>query len=319
MTIIETGTATRHAEVAAKTAIADGVCLLTLRSEEPFPSWTPGAHIDLLLGPDIVRQYSLCGDPDDRGVLQVAVLEEPEGRGGSRFVHRRLDVGDPLRIGGPRNNFRLVDAPGYAFVAGGIGITPLLPMIRQVAAQGRPWRLLYGGRTLSSMAFARDLTDLGGDRVVLRPQDEHGLLDLPAYLADAEAGSAVYCCGPEPLLQAIETARGGFPLLSLHTERFTPRAREDGGPDGVFEVELDRSGRTITVAAKETLLEALEREGVAPPFSCREGTCGTCETGVLNGTPDHRDSLLSEEERAAGDVMFPCVSRAVSPRLVLDL
>ncbi|MFV2177615.1 PDR/VanB family oxidoreductase [Actinomadura sp. LOL_016] len=319
MTITGTETATIPTEVAAKTAVADGVCLLTLRPAEPFPAWTPGAHVDLLLAPDLVRQYSLCGDPADRESLQVAVLDEPEGRGGSRFVHRRLSAGDSLDVRGPRNNFPLVDAPAYAFVAGGIGITPLLPMIRRVAARGLPWRLLYGGRTLSSMAFAGDLTELGGDRVTLRPQDEHGLLDLPPYLGGAENGTAVYCCGPEPLLQAVETARAGFPLLSLHTERFAARAPQTAGPDGGFEVELGGSGRTIGVTAGETLLEALEREGVAPPFSCREGTCGTCETGVLSGTPDHRDSLLTDDERAAGDVMFPCVSRAASPKLVLDL
>jgi ferredoxin-NADP reductase len=319
VTITDAGTAVLPAEVTAKNTVADGVCLLSLRPAEPVPPWEPGAHIDLLLGSGLVRQYSLCGDPADRGLLQVAVLEEADGRGGSRYIHQRLRVGDPLDVRGPRNNFRLVDAPGYAFVAGGIGITPLLPMIRRVAERGLPWRLLYGGRSLSSMAFARELVELGGDRVALRPHDVHGLLDLPEYLAEAEAGSAVYCCGPEPLLQAIEAARAEHPLLSLHTERFTPREREAGGPDGAFEVDLRRSGRTITVEAGETLLEALEREGVAPPFSCREGTCGTCETGVLAGTPDHRDSLLSDEEQAAGDVMFPCVSRAASEKLVLDL
>jgi ferredoxin-NADP reductase len=319
MTITDAGTAIRPAEVAAKTMVADGVCLLSLRPAKPAPPWEPGAHIDLLLGDDLVRQYSLCGDPADPDLLQVAVLEEAAGRGGSRHVHQRLRVGDTLDVRGPRNNFRLVEAPGYAFVAGGIGITPLLPMIRRVAERGVPWRLLYGGRTLTSMAFTRQLMELGGDRVALRPQDEHGLLDLRAYLAGVEPGSALYCCGPEPLLRAIETAHAGHPLLSLHTERFTPREREPGGADGAFEVELGRSGRTITVEAGETLLEALERDGAAPPFSCREGTCGTCETGVLAGTPDHRDSLLSDDERAAGDVMFPCVSRAVSGKLVLDL
>ncbi len=307
------------AEIAAKETIAEGVCLLTLRPLEEAPSWTPGAHLDLLLAPGLVRQYSLCGDPADSEYLRVAVLEQHDGRGGSLHVHRRLEAGGILELDGPRNNFPLVDAPGYLFVAGGIGITPLLPMIREVERRGLPWRLLYGGRSLASMAFAAELTALGGDRVALRPQDVHGLLDLPSALASAADGTAVYACGPEPLLTALEQTCAGFPRLTLHTERFSPRSPRTEGPDTEFEVELARSNRTISVGARETLLEALERSGIAPPFSCREGTCGTCETAVLGGTPDHRDSLLTEDEQAAGDVVFPCVSRSLTPRLVLDL
>ncbi|ROO85279.1 ferredoxin-NADP reductase [Actinocorallia herbida] len=307
------------AEITGKEQVADGVCLLTLRPSGGAPEWTPGAHLDLLLGPGLVRQYSLCGDPADRGSLRVAVLAQPDGRGGSLHVHRALEVGGTLEIDGPRNAFPLVEAPGYLFVAGGIGITPLLPMIREVEGRGLPWRLLYGGRTRASMAFADELVALGGERVALRPQDAHGLLDLDAALAEAAEGTAVYACGPEPLLGALEAACSRFPLLDLHTERFTPREIVLDGPDGSFEVELARAGRTITVGAGETLLEALEREGTAPSFSCREGTCGSCETTVLGGTPDHRDSLLTEDEQAAGDVIFPCVSRARSAKLVLDL
>ncbi|GAB2857873.1 PDR/VanB family oxidoreductase [Actinocorallia aurea] len=307
------------AEITGKVEIAEGVCLLTLRPRGGAPEWAPGAHLDLLLGPGLVRQYSLCGDPADRERLRVAVLAQPDGRGGSLHVHRKLAVGEALEIEGPRNTFPLVDAPAYLFVAGGIGITPLLPMIREVEGRGLPWRLLYGGRTGASMAFAEELAALGGDRVALRPQDEHGLLDLDAALSEAPEGTAVYACGPEPLLGALEAACARHPLLGLHLERFAPRETAAAGPDGAFEVDLARTGRTIAVGADETLLGALEREGVAPSFSCREGTCGSCETNVLGGTPDHRDSLLTEDERAAGDVIFPCVSRALSAKLVLDL
>ncbi|MGW4116003.1 PDR/VanB family oxidoreductase [Actinosynnema sp. NPDC004786] len=292
--------------------VADDVVRLTLRRPhgEPVPAWEPGAHVDLVLGPDLVRQYSLCGDPADRSVLQVAVQREPSGRGGSRHVHSTLAEGAAVRVRGPRNRFPLVAADRYLFVAGGIGITPLVPMIAAVAARGASWRLLYGGRTRSSMAFAGELRDRYGDRVLLRPQDETGPLDLDAFLpADAET----YCCGPESLLAAVERR---VPAR-LHVERFTSRADAGGGAS--FEVGLARSGRTLLVPEGASILDAVEAAGVAVLSSCREGTCGTCETVVLEGFPDHRDSVLNDDERAAGDVMMICVSRSRGPRLVLDL
>lgn len=295
-----------------KEVIADGVVRLTLRHPrgEPLPAWSPGAHVDLVLGQDLVRQYSLCGDPADRSALQVAVLHEPSGRGGSRHVHSTLAKGCTVRIRGPRNQFPLVTAERYLFIAGGIGITPIVPMITAVAARGASWRLLYGGRTRSSMAFAGELRDRYGDRVVLRPQDETGLLDLDAFLApDTE----IYCCGPESLIAAVERRSPTRP----HVERFTPKA-VDGGRTSL-EVVLARSGRTLVVAEDESILRAVEEAGITVLSSCREGTCGTCETGVLEGVPDHRDSVLDDAEQAAGDVMMICVSRSRGPRLVLDL
>ncbi|MFI9813867.1 PDR/VanB family oxidoreductase [Saccharothrix variisporea] len=291
--------------------IAENVVRLTLRhpAGDPLPAWTPGAHLDLVLGPGLVRQYSLCGDPADRSVMQVAVLLEPSGRGGSREVHSTLVEGRAVRVHGPRNHFPLVSADRYLFIAGGIGITPIVPMIRAVAARGAEWRLLYGGRTRSSMAFADELAAQYGDRVIIRPQDEFGLLDLDTFLdPDAET----YCCGPEPLLAAVEQRCPA----RLHVERFTPRAE---GERTSFEVELARSGRTLVVPEDRSILDTLEEAGMTVLSSCREGTCGTCETGVLEGVPDHRDSVLDAEERAAGDVMMICVSRARTPRLVLDL
>ena len=301
--------------LAAKEHLADDVVRLTLRDPAgaALPAWEPGAHLDLVLGPDLVRQYSLCGDPADRSVLQVAVLREPAGRGGSAYVHERLAAGETLRVRGPRNHFALEPAPRYLFVAGGIGITPLVPMIAAAEAAGAGWRLLYGGRTRASMAFATELGGRYGDRVELVPQDQFGLLDLDAAVA-AEPGAAVYCCGPEPLLAAMEDrcAPG-----TLHVERFT--AKPDPGAKTAFEVELAQSGRTLAVPADRSVLEVVEESGVAVLSSCREGTCGTCETGVLAGVPDHRDAVLTAAEQEAGDVMMICVSRSAGPRLVLDL
>ncbi len=298
-----------------KEPIAAGVVRLSLRDPggAPLPAWTPGAHLDLVLGNGLVRQYSLCGDPQDTSVLQVAVLREDAGRGGSRYVHDELAEGHSLRVRGPRNHFPLREARRYLFVAGGIGITPLLPMIEQVAARGDEWRLVYGGRTRASMAFRDHLETRYPARVEILPQDETGLLDLPRLLA-CPGDTAIYCCGPEPLVLAMEQLCAGRPL---YVERFSPKTA--GELSGSFEVELAQSGQTLAVAAGESILEVLEKAGVAVLSSCRQGTCGTCETAVLAGTPDHRDSVLTGEDRAAADAMMICVSRAHSDRLVLDL
>ncbi|MFC9840398.1 PDR/VanB family oxidoreductase [Rhodococcus sp. NPDC127530] len=311
----------RQMQVAGKDTLADGVVQLTLVDHEgaAAPAWTPGSHIDLILDDTTTRQYSLCGDPGDTTSLTVAVLREADGRGGSIRVHDKLESGDLVAVGGPRNHFALVDADSYLFVAGGIGITPLLPMAREVDAKGTPWRLLYGGRTRASMAFAEELAAGHPDRVLIRPQDEHGHLDLATALDEVEPGTVVYCCGPEPLLQAIESACRERPHVTLHVERFAPKELPAIGDNGAFEVELGRSGRTVQVAADETVLDAVLREGVDADFSCREGTCGTCEVAVLGGTPDHRDSVLSEDEQAENDAMMICVSRSCTPKLILDL
>ncbi|EEP70376.1 phthalate 4,5-dioxygenase reductase subunit [Micromonospora sp. ATCC 39149] len=282
-----------------------------------LPEWTPGAHVDLELGPGLVRQYSLCGDPADRSALRIAVQREPGGRGGSRLVHERLTVGATVRVRGPRNNFRLVAARRYLFVAGGIGITPIVPMVAAADAEGADWRLVYGGRSRATMAFAATLRKRYGDRVSLHPQDETGLLDLAGLLGGPGVG-LVYCCGPEPLVKAVEEHCRGWPPGCLHVERFTPPAGT-GGQEAAFEVELALSGRTVTVPPGTSILEAVEQAGVQVLSSCREGTCGTCETPVLAGVPEHRDALLTEQERAAGDAMMICVSRARTPRLVLKL
>ncbi|RZU31089.1 PDR/VanB family oxidoreductase [Blastococcus saxobsidens] len=306
--------------VTGKQLQADGVLTLELASPsgDRLRDWTPGSHIDLILPNGLTRQYSLCGDRWDAGSYRVGVLLEPESRGGSAYVHDQLRVGDLVGVGGPRNNFPLVPSEEYLFVAGGIGITPILPMVHQAELLGAGWRLLYGGRHRSSMAFLDELAPYG-DKVLVRPQDEYGLLDLPGFLDEPRAGVRIYSCGPAPLLAAMERTCAYWPPHSLRVERFV--ADDAGAPARVapFEVELARTGTTVTVTPDVTVLEALGRVGVEVLSSCRRGVCGTCEVTVLAGRPDHRDALLDDDERAADDCMYVCVSRSRDDRLVLDL
>ncbi|WP_116450545.1 PDR/VanB family oxidoreductase [Blastococcus litoris] len=306
--------------VTAKTMQAEGVLTLDLAAPSGgrLRDWTPGSHIDLVLPNGMTRQYSLCGDRWDPLTYRVGVLLEPAGRGGSSYVHDSLQVGDLVGVGGPRNNFPLVPSQRYLFVAGGIGITPILPMVRQAEMLGADWQLLYGGRRRGSMAFLGELEGYG-DRVLVRPEDEHGLLDLAGFLGGPRDGVRIYACGPGPLLAAMERTCTGWPPHTLRTERFV--AEEAGAPvrTAPFEVELARSGTTVTVTPDLTVLEALNRVGVEVLSSCRRGVCGTCETTVLAGRPDHRDALLDDDEREADDCMYVCVSRSRDERLVLDL
>jgi ferredoxin-NADP reductase len=300
---------------------AEGVVVLDLRDPTgaELPAWSPGAHLDLHLPAGLVRQYSLCGDPADRSVWRIAVLREPASRGGSEHVHERLDEGTEVAVRGPRNHFELVPAPAYLFVAGGIGITPILPMLRAAEAAGADWELHYGGRSRRSMAFLEALEDATGSRVTLHPADEVGLIDLDRILGHPRPGTLVYCCGPEPLLDAVEQRCAGWPEGSLHVERFAPKDVGEPVLTGSFEVELTLSGLSLTVPPEKSVLQVVEEAGVAALSSCREGTCGTCETPVLAGQVDHRDSLLTPAEQAADDTMFICVSRAAGPKLVLEL
>ncbi|MGG2464867.1 PDR/VanB family oxidoreductase [Streptomyces sp. RGM 3693] len=305
-----------HLIVRRMTWEADGVLSVELAHPDgkPLPAWTPGAHIDVEVGGRI-RQYSLCGDPRSATTYRIGVLNEPASRGGSRHVHTRLRPGQTVRVSPPRNHFALEDAPGYVFVAGGIGITPLLAMAREAARRGTAWRMVYGGRSRASMAFTDELAALGG-KVAIVPQDERGHLDLAAALADLPAGTLVYCCGPEQLLAAIERL---CPADRLRVERFAAPVVQRTGADQAFEVECRASGRTLTVGADTSVLQAVEDAGILVNSSCRDGICGSCETRVLAGTPDHRDALLSEAERSANATMMICVSRCATDRLVLDL
>jgi ferredoxin-NADP reductase len=309
-----------HLLVARRAAAADGVITLDLRDPAgaPLPGWAPGAHIDLLLAPGLIRQFSLCGDPGDRGRWRIAVLREPAGRGGSAYVHDAVGEGSLLRVRGPRNHFRLEPADRYLFIAGGIGITPILPMLAAADAAGRPWTLTYGGRTAASMAFRAGLRDRYPGRVRIRPQDATGLLDLAGIIGRPQPGTLVYCCGPGPLLDAASAHCAGWPAGTLRVERFTPVAAA-APPGPGFEVELAQAGLTLTVPPGRSILDVVEAAGIPVLSSCTEGTCGTCETAVLAGVPEHRDSVLSAAEQAAADTMMICVSRSLTPRLVLDI
>ncbi|MGH3416937.1 MAG: PDR/VanB family oxidoreductase [Actinocrinis sp.] len=307
--------------VAERRALAEDVVSLTLCHADgaDLPAWQPGAHVDLLLANGMERQYSLCGDPADRRTWRIAVQREVAGRGGSVHVHDRLPTGSTLRVRGPRNNFPLRSATGYRFIAGGIGITPILPMLRAADAAGAQWSLLYGGRRRASMAFADELAARFPKQVLIRPQDETGLLDLPGYLGSPQPDTAVYCCGPGPLLDAVSDycAEHGWPEPTM--ERFRPAQPNAAAADRPFELVLSRSGLTLTVPPDASVLETVRAAGVEVLYSCTEGTCGTCETDVLDGVPDHRDSLLTAAERAAGQTMMICVSRCLGDRLVLDI
>lgn len=304
----------------AKDPVAQNVVAITLARPDGgrLPDWAPGAHIDVMLPNGLTRQYSLCGDRWDAHTYRIAVLLEPRSRGGSAYIHESLTVGDHIGIGGPRNNFPMVPSERYLFVAGGIGITPMLPMIHQADLIGADWQLLYGGRTRATMAFRTDLAHYG-DRVTVTPQDEHGRLDLTPATAAVENGAKVYACGPAPLLDALADLGTSWPVGALRTERFV--ARDHGAPvrDTPFVVELARSNRAVTVTPDISVLDAVQSAGVGVLSSCRAGTCGTCETTILAGEPDHRDSVLDDAEREAGDCMFLCVSRSRTDRIVLDL
>ena len=305
--------------VVAKRGLSEGVIALELcpLGGEQAPAWEPGAHVDLHLPDAMIRQYSLCGDPADRGSLLVAVLREEEGRGGSRHLHDVTAVGDVLPVGGPRNNFALDPSPNFLFIGGGIGITPLLPMIATARQRGAEWSLLYGGRSRRSMAF---LSELGEDpRVTVVPEDERGMLDLAGALAEVRPETLIYSCGPEPLLHAVEEQSAHWGAEALRLERFKARDDLPDDPGTAFEVVLDRSGISLTVEPGQSILDAVAAAGVAVPSSCQEGTCGTCETIVLGGEPEHRDSVLTPADRARNDCMMICISRARSERLVLDL
>lgn len=306
--------------VHSTTWLASGVVQVEFRDPAgaDLPEWEPGAHLALRLANGMTREYSLCGDPADRRSWTVAVLREPNSRGGSSWVHERLTVGTLLEIAGPRNNFPLEPAERHLLIAGGIGVTPMRAMAGELADRDGDWRMLYCGRSRESMAFVSQLRELGGDRVRIHADDEHdGPPDLHAELADAAPGTMVYCCGPESLINAVEAALPDRSVLRI--ERFrAPEVPESASGEG-FEVVCAASGTRVPVGADVSVLDALSDAGMPVPSSCQEGVCGTCETKVLSGDLEHRDFVLSSAEREAGDTMMICVSRCRSAELVLDL
>ena len=309
--------------VTAVETAADEVVSVTLARADgtDLPPWTPGSHIELRLPSGRLRQYSLCGDPSAAS-WTIGVLREPDGRGGSVELHSLAAPGASFAVRGPRNHFPLVDAPAYLFLAGGIGITPILAMVRAVPHDN--YRVVYGGRTRTSMAYVDELLAAGGSRVTLLPQDSAGLPDLAALLSSVDPTTAVYVCGPAPMLAAVEAECAARGLSDrLHLERFTAgddlEHVFDAAENTEFDVQLARSGLTMHVPADRRLIEVLRDKLPGLSYDCEKGYCGACETRVLAGTPEHRDSVLTDEERAAGRTMMICVGRCSSGKLVLDL
>lgn len=291
--------------VSVRLASADGAVL---------PPWQPGAHIDVQLITRHERQYSLCGDPADVHGYRIAVLREEFSRGGSHYIHTFLRVGSRVWVRPPRNLFTLSDAPAFHLLAAGIGITPILAMARHLAAEGADWRMTYLVRRRDDVAFAADLAALG-DRVQIHVGAESGRLDLSALYSGLAAGTAVYACGPQRFVDALDDLAGSMPDgATLHVERFEPKPREFR-PNEPFTVTAARSGVTVEVPADRTMMVSLQRAGVPMEGSCLRGICGSCAVGVLDGTPEHRDSLTGDD---ASMTMYPCVSRALSPTLVID-
>lgn len=317
----------RELVVTGRRVVARDVVEIELASVDgsTLPPWSPGSHVDVQVG-DGWRQYSLIGagagadltrGDDTLSLWRVAVLRDPNGRGGSLHIHTQVQPGSVLRVRGPRNNFDLVPADRYLFLAGGIGITPLLSMVSAAVRAGIPWDVVYCARDRGAMAYLDELQSYG-ERLLVNADDEVGLFDLAGFLKDVRPDTVVYACGPDPFLNATVAATAHWPVGSLHVERFEPREIE-GLVDHDFVVELASNGKTVDVPAGQSVLDAVRAAGVQVLSSCSEGTCGTCEVSVLAGDVEHRDSVLSPEEQEDSDVMMICVSRARGDFLKLDL
>jgi ferredoxin-NADP reductase len=307
--------------VAERTVVASDQDVVSLRLAAPegvrLPSWRPGAHLDVHLASGRKRQYSLCGDPADRTSYRIAVRRIPEGLGGSVEMHD-LSIGAELQVSRPRNAFPLA-VPGHGspaerlhFVAGGIGITPILPMLRLVDALGVDWTMVYAGRRRDTLPFLDELATYG-DRVLVRADDTDGLPTAGDLLGGVDAGTAVYCCGPVPMIDVMRAGLLGRTDVEFHSERFSAPPVADGR---AFTLELENTGEVFEVPADRSALDVLAEAHPAIPYSCRQGFCGTCKLTVLDGEADHRDGFLTADERDAG-CLLPCVSRATGDRLVV--
>ncbi|WP_453969958.1 PDR/VanB family oxidoreductase [Amorphus sp. MBR-141] len=305
--------------IAVRTA-AQNTNLYDIAASEgpPLPATTPGAHVDLHLPNGMVRQYSLVSARAEGGIYTLGIKLDPKSRGGSSYIHEHLSAGDALRVGPLRNNFPLtINAAFSVFIAGGIGITPLWAMIEELKVLGAAWRLYYSCRTRNEALFLDRMQH--DDRVVLNFDDENGgrYLDIAAITGSAPAGTHFYCCGPTLMLKALEIAVSNVPPAQVHLEYFS--ATQSTANAGGFKVVLARSGAEFNVAAGQTILEALREQGFDVTTSCEQGLCGMCETPVLEGEPDHRDEVMTDVEKAAGDRMMICCSGSRSARLVLDI
>lgn len=305
--------------------VAQDIVELELASPtgEPLPAFAAGAHVDLSLSAGLLRSYSLVNPQEDRSRYVVAVQKEAASRGGSRHVHEQLRVGSMVETSAPRNNFALVeDASLVVLIAGGIGITPLWCMVQRLEALGRPWQLVYAARSRARCAYLAEIEALATNapgRVRVHIDEEQGgrPLDLAGVVAQVPADAHLYCCGPAPLLKAFEQATAQRPAARVHVEYFA--ATQAAATDGGFEVQLARSGRTVRVEPGRSILQTLLACGLDVTHACQEGVCGACQTTVLAGEPDHRDSYLSPQERKSGKTILLCCSGSRTPALVLDL
>ncbi|RFU40911.1 oxidoreductase [Actinomadura logoneensis] len=291
---------------------AEDVVALTLAAPDGavLPAWHPGCHLDLRLPSGRRRQYSLCGDPADRRTYRIAVRRIPDGGGGSVEIHDTVSEGDLLTVQGPRNAFPLVPRDRYLFIAGGIGITPILPMVHAAHRAGADWRLVLSGRSRATLPFLDELAELPADRVTLRTDDVDGPPTCASLLEDATPGTAVHVCGPAPMIDGVRAACP--PGATLHYERFAPAPVTGGRP---FEIELARSGRVLEVPGDRSALDVVREERPDVAYSCRQGFCGTCKVRVLGGDVDQR----APSDPPGDDTMLICVSRATQGRLTLDL
>lgn len=287
---------------------------------EDLPAFTAGAHVDLHLANGIVRSYSIASSQDDRSRYLVGIARDRQSRGGSSFIHDTLAPGDMIEVSLPRNHFALhEEAPSSILIAGGIGVTPIMSMVRRLGDLGREWKLHLATRSRNATPFLNELAAGDPARTFLHFDDENGgrPIDIRAVVDAAAPGSHFYCCGPTPMLEAFKAAVAGIPEEHVHFEHFSGTG--DAATDGGFDVELARSGKVVRVEKGQTILDAVGAVGVAVPFSCQAGVCGSCETRVVAGLPDHRDLILTETERQANKSMMICCSGALSDRLVLDL
>lgn len=287
-----------------------------------LPAFRAGAHIDVEVRPGLLRQYSLCNDPAERHRYQIAVLREPNSRGGSVAVHDELAEGRGIRIGAPRNRFPLVPAQRSLLFAGGIGVTPLLSMAEQLARDGAAFEMHYCTRSPERTAFTKRLAALAcAGRVHVHHDDGPPAqrLDLQRVLPAPHEQTHLYVCGPRGYIDWVcSTARAaGWGAPQIHVEHFSGAGQQ--AAEGSFDVRLARSGVTLAVPAGRSVAAVLHAHGIALPVSCEQGVCGTCLTRVLAGEPDHRDSYLTDEERCRNDQFLPCCSRSRSACLVLDL
>lgn len=303
---------------------AEGIFSFDLRDPEgrALPPFTPGAHLDVILPENLARSYSLVSLPEGSRRYNIAVGRDPASRGGSAYLCDRVRPGDRIQVRPPSNTFPLIeDAPLSVFVAGGIGITPVWCMIQRLAEIGRPWELHYAAKSRARAAFLPDIEALAartdGRVVTAFGADGDARLALPAIVGGVRQPDAhLYCCGPAGMLQAFVSATAHLPPQTVHREAF---AADQAPARGGFEVVLASSGRTIYVPADKTILQTLLDQGLSIARACQEGVCGTCETGVLDGVPDHRDAVLSPREKRANTRMMICVSGCHGDRLVLDL